>query len=101
MRLHNTTDFKDEDSSTTAHQRFEDVLDARLSRRGMLKGALGSAAAGQAASTAPGTHAATAEVNNPAQELNLCPANAGCGAGPRPRSATTVITPEVGGVIGT
>ncbi|MDZ4295466.1 MAG: phosphatase, partial [Hydrogenophaga sp.] len=39
-------DFNDEDSNHTANPQFGQVLDARLSRRGLLRGAAGAAGAG-------------------------------------------------------
>ncbi|MDP2220468.1 MAG: PhoX family phosphatase [Hydrogenophaga sp.] len=49
----------------------------------------------------PGENTAMADVNNPAKFESQWPANAGYGAGQRPRSATIVITKNDGGVIGT
>jgi len=49
----------------------------------------------------PGENTEMAEVNNPAKYESQWPANAGYGAGKRPRSATIVITRNDGGVIGT
>jgi secreted PhoX family phosphatase len=49
----------------------------------------------------PGENTKMAEVSNPAKYESRWPANAGCGAGWRPRSATIVITREDGGVVGT
>ncbi len=49
----------------------------------------------------PGENTAMADVNNPAKYESQWPANAGYGAGQRPRSATIVITKNDGGVIGT
>jgi hypothetical protein len=49
----------------------------------------------------PGENTAMADVNNPAKFESQWPANAGYGAGQRPRSATIVITQNDGGVIGT
>ena len=43
---------------------------------------------------------AMAEIGNPAKYTSQWPANAGYGAGKRPRSATIVITKKDGGVIG-
>jgi len=40
------TDFNDEDSNTSDNPHFEQVLDARLSRRHMLRGAMGTAGVG-------------------------------------------------------
>ncbi|HEX5738269.1 MAG TPA: alkaline phosphatase PhoX [Hydrogenophaga sp.] len=40
------TDFNEEDSNTSSNPQFEQVLDARLSRRGLLRGAAGAAGAG-------------------------------------------------------
>lgn len=42
-----------------------------------------------------------ADVGDPSKYESRWPANAGYGAGQRPRSATIVITREDGGVIGT
>ena len=47
-----------------------------------------------------GENTAMADVNNPAKFESQWPANAGYGAGQRPRSATIVITKNDGGVIG-
>ena len=49
----------------------------------------------------PGENTAMADVNNPGKFESQWPANAGYGAGKRPRSATIVITKNDGGVIGT
>jgi len=48
-----------------------------------------------------GENTAMADVNDPARYESQWPANAGYGAGKRPRSATIVITKNDGGVIGT
>jgi hypothetical protein len=48
----------------------------------------------------PGESTAMADVNDPAKYQSQWPANAGYGAGKRPRSATIVITKNDGGVIG-
>ncbi|MFT5934789.1 MAG: secreted PhoX family phosphatase, partial [Hydrogenophaga sp.] len=48
-----------------------------------------------------GENTKMAEVSNPAKYESQWPANAGYGAGRRPRSATIVITREDGGVVGT
>ena len=48
-----------------------------------------------------GENTAMADVNDPAKFESQWPANAGYGAGKRPRSATIVITKNDGGVIGT
>lgn len=48
----------------------------------------------------PGETTPMAEVSNPAKYTSQWPANAGYGAGKRPRSATIVITKADGGVIG-
>jgi secreted PhoX family phosphatase len=48
----------------------------------------------------PGELTAMADVGNPASYTSHWPANAGYGAGQRPRSATIVITKRDGGVIG-
>ncbi|MBT0570825.1 PhoX family phosphatase [Curvibacter sp. CHRR-16] len=48
----------------------------------------------------PGENTPMAEVGNPAKYTSQWPANAGYGAGKRPRSATIVITKKDGGVIG-
>ena len=49
----------------------------------------------------PGENTKMAEVSNPAKYESQWPANAGYGAGQRPRSATIVITREDGGIVGT
>lgn len=49
----------------------------------------------------PGENTRMADVGNPAKYESQWPANAGYGAGQRPRSATVVITREDGGLIGT
>jgi secreted PhoX family phosphatase len=49
----------------------------------------------------PGENTKMADVNNPAKYESQWPANAGYGAGNRPRSATIVITKNDGGLIGT
>ncbi|MFM2074746.1 MAG: hypothetical protein RJB34_1051 [Pseudomonadota bacterium] len=49
----------------------------------------------------PGENTAMAKVNDASQFESQWPANAGYGAGQRPRSATIVITKKNGGVIGT
>lgn len=49
----------------------------------------------------PGEGTAMADVNNPAKYQSQWPANAGYGAGKRPRSATIVITKNDGGILGT
>ena len=49
----------------------------------------------------PGESTAMADVNDPAKYQSQWPANAGYGAGKRPRSATIVITKNDGGVLGT
>ncbi|MFY3385610.1 PhoX family protein [Paracidovorax sp. MALMAid1276] len=49
----------------------------------------------------PGETTAMADVGDPAKYTSQWPANAGYGAGKRPRSATIVITKNDGGVIGT
>ncbi len=49
----------------------------------------------------PGENTPMADVTNPAKYESQWPANAGYGAGQRPRSATIVITKNDGGVIGT
>jgi hypothetical protein len=49
----------------------------------------------------PGENTAMADVNDPGKFESQWPANAGYGAGKRPRSATIVITKNDGGVIGT
>jgi hypothetical protein len=49
----------------------------------------------------PGENTAMVDVNNPAKYESQWPANAGYGAGQRPRSATIVISRKDGGVIGT
>lgn len=48
----------------------------------------------------PGENTKMADVNNPARYESQWPANAGYGAGQRPRSATIVITRKDGGVVG-
>ncbi|CAM8664956.1 PhoX Predicted phosphatase [Comamonadaceae bacterium] len=48
----------------------------------------------------PGENTPMAEIGNPAKYTSQWPANAGYGAGNRPRSATIVITKKDGGVIG-
>lgn len=48
----------------------------------------------------PGENTPMADVGNPAKFSSQWPANAGYGAGKRPRSATIVITKKDGGVIG-
>jgi hypothetical protein len=48
----------------------------------------------------PGEGTAMADIGNPAKYQSQWPANAGYGAGQRPRSATIVITKNDGGVIG-
>ncbi|MES2830644.1 MAG: PhoX family phosphatase [Pseudomonadota bacterium] len=48
----------------------------------------------------PGESTAAANINNPDRYTSQWPANAGYGAGTRPRSATIVITKNDGGVIG-
>lgn len=48
----------------------------------------------------PGENTKMADVGNPAKYTSQWPANAGYGAGKRPRSATIVITKVDGGVIG-
>jgi secreted PhoX family phosphatase len=48
----------------------------------------------------PGENTKMADVGNPARYTSQWPANAGYGAGNRPRSATIVITKQDGGVIG-
>ena len=48
----------------------------------------------------PGENTPMAEIGNPAKYTSQWPANAGYGAGQRPRSATIVITKKDGGVIG-
>ncbi len=48
----------------------------------------------------PGENTSAADVNNPDKYTSQWPANAGYGAGKRPRSATIVITKNDGGVIG-
>jgi secreted PhoX family phosphatase len=48
----------------------------------------------------PGESTKAADVNDPAKYESQWPANAGYGAGKRPRSATIVITKKDGGVIG-
>ena len=48
----------------------------------------------------PGENTKMADVNDPAKYESRWPANAGYGAGQRPRSATIVITKKDGGVIG-
>ncbi len=48
----------------------------------------------------PGELTAMADIGNPAKYTSHWPANAGYGAGRRPRSATIVITKNDGGVIG-
>ncbi len=48
----------------------------------------------------PGENTKMADVNNPARYESHWPANAGYGAGQRPRSATIVITRQDGGVVG-
>ncbi len=48
----------------------------------------------------PGENTAMADVNNPDKYESQWPANAGYGAGKRPRSATIVITKNDGGLIG-
>ena len=48
----------------------------------------------------PGENTKMADVGNPAKYTSQWPANAGYGAGKRPRSATIVITKKDGGVIG-
>ena len=49
----------------------------------------------------PGENTKMADVNTPAKFESQWPANAGYGAGQRPRSATIVITKNDGGVVGT
>ncbi|WP_345740416.1 PhoX family phosphatase [Hydrogenophaga aromaticivorans] len=49
----------------------------------------------------PGESTAMADVNDPAKYQSQWPANAGYGAGKRPRSATIVITKNDGGILGT
>ncbi len=49
----------------------------------------------------PGESTRMADIANPAQYQSQWPANAGYGAGQRPRSATIVITKDDGGKIGT
>ena len=49
----------------------------------------------------PGESTAMADVNDPSKYQSQWPANAGYGAGKRPRSATIVITKNDGGVLGT
>lgn len=49
----------------------------------------------------PGENTKMADVTNPGKYESQWPANAGYGAGQRPRSATIVITKNDGGVIGT
>ena len=49
----------------------------------------------------PGENTAMADVGDPAKYESQWPANAGYGAGKRPRSATIVITKNDGGLIGT
>ena len=48
----------------------------------------------------PGENTAMSDVNTPAKFESQWPANAGYGAGQRPRSATIVITKNDGGIIG-
>jgi secreted PhoX family phosphatase len=48
----------------------------------------------------PGENTKMADIGNPAKYTSQWPANAGYGAGQRPRSATIVITKTDGGVIG-
>jgi secreted PhoX family phosphatase len=48
----------------------------------------------------PGENTKMADVNDPTRFESQWPANAGYGAGQRPRSATIVITRNDGGVIG-
>jgi secreted PhoX family phosphatase len=48
----------------------------------------------------PGENTSQANVNDPARYTSQWPANAGYGAGKRPRSATIVITKNDGGRIG-
>ncbi len=48
----------------------------------------------------PGENTPMADIGNPAKYTSQWPANAGYGAGKRPRSATIVITKKDGGVIG-
>ena len=49
----------------------------------------------------PGESTAMADVNDPSKYQSQWPANAGYGAGKRPRSATIVITKNDGGILGT
>ncbi|MDO9032985.1 MAG: PhoX family phosphatase [Hydrogenophaga sp.] len=49
----------------------------------------------------PGESTAMADVNDPTKYQSQWPANAGYGAGKRPRSATIVITKNDGGILGT
>lgn len=67
-------DFNDEHSNTTANPRFEDVLDARLSRRGLLQGVVGAAGMGLAGTAlASNTTAAAAASTGPLSKLGFAP----------------------------
>ncbi len=66
-------DFNDEDSNTSANPSFDSVLQARLSRRGLLRGGVGTAGAamlgGLAVSASGGAATAVAAAAAPAETL--------------------------------